>query len=281
MDKLINWIATIIQNNSDQIIQNWKTQRQSESFWYNGEINEEFLKQINEFAQSLRENIPNRIDLIINSYGGQIEPAYQAISLLDRNFKNTEINFIVPRMAKSAATLIATGCDNLLFSQIGEIGPLDVQIFQVGSNSPISGITTHRLIEEELKGEKSNKYMREWIYRKLTPVEVLEQKRFNEVASSYLCDLLPRRMFKGKSAKDIEVSTIIKKLCLEYPNHSYVINKEIAEIELKFKVNYLNNVEENLVQQMNVIWEFETDLKRIINLNKANELSSQVVNYEE
>src|SRR3989442_2375888 len=46
-----------------------------------------------------------RIDVIVDSGGGQIDPAYN-LALILRRYAKKDLNFIVPRWAKSAATLL-------------------------------------------------------------------------------------------------------------------------------------------------------------------------------
>lgn len=256
-------------------MQEWSKSRNSTCIWHNGPIDDSMLEAVNNIIQSFenseesKKNIEksNQIDFIVNSDGGYIEPAYQAIRLLDRSYPNKPINFIVPRYAKSAATLIACGCDKVLFSSVGELGPLDVQIQR--GQSRISGITINRLIENELKGPDSHPNMNEWIYRTLKPEEVLEMKRFNEVAVVYLKDLLPRRMLKGKKELS-EIDKIIGRLCQELPSHGFVIDYEFAKNKLHFNTEYVTRSEEIMLANMRELWDYGMRLEKLNLLNSEN-----------
>jgi ClpP class serine protease len=64
--------------------------------------------------------------LIIFSNGGSIEPAY-LISKCCRKYSNRFI-VAIPRRAKSAATLIALGANEIHMGAMSQLGPLDPQM---------------------------------------------------------------------------------------------------------------------------------------------------------
>src|SRR5258708_3440404 len=65
--------------------------------------------------------------LITHSPGGQVEPAY----LISKTLKRIAANpfaVAVPRRAKSAATLLALGADQIHMGMISQLGPIDPQV---------------------------------------------------------------------------------------------------------------------------------------------------------
>ncbi len=66
------------------------------------------------------------VGLLIDSYGGQARSAFEIATLLRRYCGG--FTAIIPRHAKSAATLLSLGADRILMGEFGEIGPLDMQI---------------------------------------------------------------------------------------------------------------------------------------------------------
>jgi uncharacterized protein YqfB (UPF0267 family) len=172
---------------------------------------------------------------------------------------------------------MACGCDAILFSQIGELGPLDVQLSGKNQKFPISGITINRLVEQELKGKNTNEYMREWIYKTLKPEEVLELKRFNDVAAKYLEELLPNRMFKENSMTLDEIKKIIEKICLEFPNHSFVIDYATAKNELNLNALQATPQEEILLQNIRELWDLGARLNSLNFLNSENYLLKRLL----
>ena len=67
-----------------------------------------------------------QLDLILHSPGGSPEAAEQILEYLRTQFDH--IRAIVPLQAKSAATMIALGCDEILMGHHSELGPIDPQI---------------------------------------------------------------------------------------------------------------------------------------------------------
>ena len=67
-----------------------------------------------------------KLDLILHSPGGSPEAAEQMLEYLRTQFDY--IRAIVPLQAKSAATMIALGCDEILMGEHSELGPIDPQI---------------------------------------------------------------------------------------------------------------------------------------------------------
>lgn len=68
----------------------------------------------------------DELDLILHSPGGSPEAAEQMVNYLRTQFRY--IRAIVPLQAKSAATMIALGCDEILMGMHSELGPIDPQI---------------------------------------------------------------------------------------------------------------------------------------------------------
>lgn len=66
------------------------------------------------------------IMLLIDSPGGQAKHAYRAAQILAGHGGFTAV---VPRRAKSAATLLSIGADVILLGEYSELGPLDVQVW--------------------------------------------------------------------------------------------------------------------------------------------------------
>lgn len=67
--------------------------------------------------------------LLVESPGGQPDFAYRITRLFQRRVERLIV--IVPQYAKSAATLIALGSDDLILGRDAELGPLDLQIYDL------------------------------------------------------------------------------------------------------------------------------------------------------
>jgi hypothetical protein len=81
-----------------------------------------------EGLRALLGDLPRQhIGLLIDSPGGYARSAYQIARLLQRHCGG--FTAIVPRQAKSAATILALGADRILMHEHAELGPLDAQVF--------------------------------------------------------------------------------------------------------------------------------------------------------
>lgn len=68
----------------------------------------------------------DELDLVLHSPGGSPEAAEQMVNYLRTQFRY--IRAFVPLQAKSAATMIALGCDEIVLGLHSELGPIDPQI---------------------------------------------------------------------------------------------------------------------------------------------------------
>lgn len=67
-----------------------------------------------------------KLDLILHSPGGSGQAAEQMLNYLRTQFD--DIRAFVPLQAKSAATMIALGCDEIAMGRHSELGPIDPQL---------------------------------------------------------------------------------------------------------------------------------------------------------
>ena len=78
--------------------------------------------------------------VLIDSPGGYADCAYRLVKAI-RDHAVT-VQALVPRRAKSAATLVCLGADQILMGPTGELGPLDPQI-----EDPAGGIQRRSALE--------------------------------------------------------------------------------------------------------------------------------------
>ena len=80
----------------------------------------------------------NGVDVIIHSAGGSAEATESLVGMLRENFSS--IRFIVPNMAKSAATMLVLSGDEILMDDKSELGPIDPQIQINGTFVPVQTV---------------------------------------------------------------------------------------------------------------------------------------------
>ena len=118
-------------------------------------IGDQKVEDIFDDLRKDHSNCGGQLDVLLLSGGGDIDAAYN-LALLFRKFAVKELVFIIPRWAKSAATLLACGGNKILMSPIAELGPVDPQITEVNplqqrmeQFSPLHIGATLNLIREE------------------------------------------------------------------------------------------------------------------------------------
>ncbi len=85
-----------------------------------GDSVREFIDQINAISNG------DRVDVLINSTGGDPLTAWKLMSLLRERFTN--VGVLVPYMAFSAATIFALGANEIVMHPHASLGPIDPQI---------------------------------------------------------------------------------------------------------------------------------------------------------
>ena len=78
----------------------------------------------------LQNSVMDKRELVVllNSPGGEALPAERIVNICRSYSTNTQFSVIVPKMAKSAATMVCLGADKLIMSRTSELGPIDPQI---------------------------------------------------------------------------------------------------------------------------------------------------------
>ena len=190
-----------------------------------------------------------KLIVIVDSSGGNIDAAYNLAQLF-RRYGEEQLDFVVPRWAKSAATLLVCGGDRILMTPVSELGPLDPQITELNplqgrleQFSPLHIQSTLELIRDEF--EKGSQELAKGLLGRLQfPLTLGSFKKSLDLAERYLKDLLRTRMLRDDENK---AGQIAKTLTHEYPDHSFCINiNEAREIGL--------TVEELDGEQLETVW---------------------------
>lgn len=167
--------------------------------------------------------------LIIHSSGGRIEPAY----LISKACKEHSPKFIVsiPRKAKSAATLISFGGDEIHMGSMSELGPIDPQfggLPALGLNSALDSIA-----KVVTKHPDSSIMFSSFLQAKLDLRILGYFERVSESAKQYAIRLLKDKE-TPKSTEEIANTFVY-----DYKDHSFVVDKDEAKLFLgeNIKVN--------------------------------------------
>lgn len=166
--------------------------------------------------------------VILESSGGDIDAAYNLAHLL-RKYGDKGLRFIIPRWAKSAATLLACSGKEILMTPVAELGPLDPQItttdpFEGRSEhfSPLHIESTLELIRNEY--HNGHKELADGLMQRLQyPLTLGSFKKSLELSKQYMEKLLTSGMLKDKP---LEAAKVAERLTEGYAAHGFCINIE-------------------------------------------------------
>ncbi|MFQ5976906.1 MAG: hypothetical protein ACE5OZ_02095 [Candidatus Heimdallarchaeota archaeon] len=198
------------------------------------------------------------IDLFILSPGGFSDPAFKIARICQEYTEdNGEFSVLVPHYAKSAATILALGADEIVMGPASELGPIDPQIRipdRSGRTRPVPLLALRdalRFIKDEIKEDPSLASM---YWPQMESVDIMSLGNYNreiESARQYAMELLKARMFKNNESM---ADTAANKLVECYMDHGYVIDRKEARDNLHLKIVDATPEEWNAMWQLHKIY---------------------------
>ncbi|MFJ5356493.1 ATP-dependent Clp protease proteolytic subunit [Pectobacterium sp. CHL-2024] len=204
-------------------------------FGFSSECNCIFLMDLNQsmsrnhaekiytYISSFEQKDKN-IVLFLNSRGGRVEPAY-LISKICNKYKKSKFIVSIPSEAKSAATLLALGANEVHMGVMSELGPIDPQVDGLPLLSVPSSLDKIAKLVEQYPGSSSmfSSYLRDNL--KIGIIGYYD--RITESATQYAQRLI--RANSKKNNKEIEM--LASHFTNHYKDHRFVIDIDEA-IEL-------------------------------------------------
>ena len=187
-----------------------------------------------------------KIDLLINSFGGDVTFAWRLVHLI-REF-SSEFNVLIPLHAFSAATLIAFGADSIVMLPGSCLGPTDPQSRNVfnpseGANKlpiQVEDIASYINFLKEDFGLKSESSFVESLKllsqsdSRIHPLALGASKRGSQLARRYAQDLLGLHMKKNSDKE--KITKIVEMFSSKLLAHDHPINRdEAGKYGLKIK----------------------------------------------
>lgn len=220
------------------------------------------------FAEALSSiGQTERIDLMINSPGGDPDSAEKIIKIC-RDYCN-EFRVIVPNMAKSAATLIALGTDEIIMGYISELGPIDPQLIistPQGSRDriPARSITdSWEEMESRIKKEGTIPLIYIPILNNYDLSKLDYCRKAIDRTKKFAETWLQKYMFKADHKKAKEIAENLADVSTHL-SHAKVIDPQDA-IDMGLKINLLDK--NNDLWQL--IWELYVRSEVNLRSNKA------------
>ena len=200
--------------------------------WTDYPLFEIHLNQIHSHLRKLKHDSENEqgkdILMIINNPGGAIEPAFQ-ISKLCNNYKKSKFVVVIPRRAKSAATLVSIGANEIHMGDLSELGPIDPQL---PNGTPAIGVNDALISLAKIVTEYpgSAPLFSEFISQKMTLDILGWLTRIPLSASQYAQKLLSINHNKeGIESKEEEIKKVAAILVETYKDHGFVIDSQEAK----------------------------------------------------
>jgi len=226
-----------------EYIQNVSDQLDADLLLYSADINEDNADTLIEIVRekpSKRENVV----LILATYGGDPDAAYRITRFLKQTYSN--FTLFVFGYCKSAGTLIAIGADEIVMSDLAELGPLDVQVLKENDFRRSSGLDLQQALSV-LGGELFSVFEGCFLSMIYKSGGVITTKMAADIASSMAIGLMepvagqidPLRLGELSRSMNVayeygirlneDLNNSIKKLVAGYPSHSFVIDREEAK----------------------------------------------------
>lgn len=205
------------------------------------------------------------LDLLIHSPGGFAESAERIIQVIYTYCDDLRV--IVPKQAKSAATMIAMGASKILMSDTSEIGPIDPQIIygNVGQIAVQSIIKAYNQIKNEIttKQSKGENYDAELVQlSKIDPILLRESQKHMDLAKDIAIKLLNKKMFAKKPIEKEDVEKFLDDS--ETFSHGRLISWKTAKDKLGLKIMHKDKFDD----EWKLIWEIYIRTTTAINQHR-------------
>ena len=176
-------------------------------------INQEDVTVFSDLIASLKGT--DKVDIFIHSSGGYAEVAEMLVKMLRANF--SDITYIVPRFAKSAATMMVCSGNQILMDYRSELGPIDPQILLQGRRFAADAFSEgFKKILKETEGNRLNPaYLP--VLQNITPADIQAVENAKLLSFSLVEDWLKQYMFKDLPTEEKE--TRAKRISQWLGNH--------------------------------------------------------------
>ncbi|MFZ3102422.1 MAG: peptidase [Desulfitobacteriaceae bacterium] len=206
-----------------------------------------------------------KIDLILHSYGGAVDTPFKVVSLI-REFCQ-EFAVIVPFAAKSAASMVVLGADEVVMGPFSELGPIDPLVKHPVYKDvwvPVQAVRycidyLQRSIVNSQNPEVAS-FISTPILQKLDPWLIGDYEKTLKASRQYAEALLTRYMLREALQS---IPLVVEALTEGYFSHGYPIGRREAK-ELGLKVT---EADEEL---WDVIWKLYMGYEELFQVEDAN-----------
>lgn len=253
-----------------ELIKKLEETRGTRCLLFLSEITADIVKDIYVDIRKNYKNCEGKLDVFIDSGGGDIDAAYNIATLL-QGVASQKLTFIIPRWAKSAATLLVAAGDEILMTDIAELGPLDPQITEINPMegryerfSPLHLENTLSLIRKEFS-DGSKELANKLIDRLQFPLTLGSFLKSLEVGERYVKQLLLARMFKDMDETEAEKKSIeiAKRLSTDYADHGYCV-KATEGKKMGLRIQSIDESQIDLIMEIYTLYDEKGKIKNAI-----------------
>lgn len=208
------------------------------------EISEEDVRYLEELLYPVEQG--TQLDLMLHSPGGDIHTAEKLVRMLWSSSSSDpeksppgKFRLIVPDRAKSAATLVALGANEIIMSTTSELGPIDPQVSledHRGSwmwQSAFDYIEAYKKAEDNYRKQSDDSAHRA-VFESLDSVRFLSMKKLVDYTRRCAEDLLRSHGANPSFAPSILMDR------KQFPSHEQMIDWEAARHDLQLRVTFLD-----------------------------------------
>lgn len=176
-----------------------------------------------------KSDLSNGLSLIINSPGGDGLAAERIINVCC-SYSNGDFEAIVPKMAKSAATMICFGAKKLRMGKTSELGPIDPQIYRNGKYTAAHNIVTsyEQLLKDAVATQGNvEPYLQQ--LQRYDASEIMDIQLSQDLAISIAERALQSGMMQGEATADIRTKIQTFTDPTQTSSHGRMIGLEAAK----------------------------------------------------
>jgi hypothetical protein len=199
-----------------------------------GRIDDHLVRLVHDAVHTLGSG---PIDVVLTSNGGTATAALRLATLLHES--TGALGVLVPRRARSAGTMVCLGADELVLTDIAELGPLDPIMQQTAGPAGSAAISAadvrafRRMAVDwfDVPAGDGGVEVLVALAAQVFPVSLAQLHRFDALARGIADRLLRRHLPAADSAQRAEIVT---RLVEGYHSHDYpIMRAEAREIGLR------------------------------------------------
>lgn len=200
---------------------------------------------------------PCNLDLFLLSSGGYSGAAFKIARMFQEMTSGDGVKFsvLIPYYAKSAATILALGADEIVMGLSSEMGPIDPQL--PTSNGHVPLLALKDAIDYVKNEVASNPATAQLFWPLIQQIQLMSLGQFEREISSakqYAEQLLRSRMFKNVPEQS---AITAERLTSWYKNHGHIIDRTEARETLNLNIVDADAELWNLMWQLHKLYDLQ------------------------